>query len=157
MKPITSLFRVAVVGAIIASSFAAKASSIETSANPKVLESFENYFRDAAHVQWFSIGKDRLEAKFTVNEARETAFFDNQGELLAATRPVQVTDLPLQVSLEMIHEFPNSAVRYAVEYNSHGSTTYILTLESSSDWKTVRVNNTKEITVVKDLNKTFIK
>ncbi|HUX83867.1 MAG TPA: hypothetical protein VMV20_01450 [Chitinophagaceae bacterium] len=157
MNTFSSIIRFAATGAIIASSFAAKASSIEPTANSKALVSFENYFGNATQVKWFTIGTDKLEAKFMVNNVSETAFFDTRGNLLEVTRPIQVSDLPIQISLEMTREFPSSAVRYATEFSSGNSTVYVLILESSSDWKTVRVNNNKDFTLINDLKKIFIR
>ncbi len=157
MNTISSIIRLAATGAIIASSFAAKASSIEPTANSKALVSFENYFGSATQVKWFTLGTNRLEAKFMVNDVPETAYFDRSGDLLEVTRPVMVSGLPIQISLEMTREFPSSAIRYATEFSSGHSTVYVLTLESSSDWKTVSVNNNRDITLMKDLKKTFLR
>lgn len=156
MKLISSIFATAAALAITVSAFAAPASSGNEGASPKALQSFESHFRGASDVSWYTVGKNRAEAKFILNSAKETAYFDAQGDLLTIFRSIDVANLPMEINLEMASQFPESAVRYATEINTNGSTVYILTLESTHDWKTVSVRSNNEVTVIKDLQKTFI-
>ncbi|HVB02693.1 MAG TPA: hypothetical protein VNE41_03140 [Chitinophagaceae bacterium] len=156
MKKIKLMTTTAAILAFTVTSFAAQAYSPKPEMNAKSSISLEMYFRGASDVKWYPVTARRIEATFNIKNDRETAYFDEHGHLLLASRSIKVSDLPIQVSLEMTSQFPQSAVRYAREYTSDGSTMYILTLESLKDWKTVKVRDNRDITVIRDIRKIYI-
>lgn len=110
--------------------------------NKKVIESFEREFAGAANVTWYEGTKDNYVAKFTIKSSKVTAHFDNDGNLLATSRYITDSELPLNVITKLMKKYPDQNIHNVVEYDAEGATTYIITLESDTHWTTVRATAT---------------
>ena len=139
MKKLIAILTVAVV--VFTTSTANAFDGISIS-NKKVMESFEREFAGAANVTWYTGQKDNYVAKFTIKSSKVTAHFDNEGNLLATSRYITDSELPLNVITRLMKKYPDQNIHNIVEYDADGNTTYMITLENASHWTTVRATAT---------------
>lgn len=120
--------------------------------NKKVMESFNNQFAGAADVSWYST-PDKYVAKFTMKASKVTAHFDKEGNLLATSRYITDTELPLKVISRLMKKFPDQKIQNIVEYDAEGSTTYVITLESETHWTVLKADASGSLSTLKKLVK----
>lgn len=120
--------------------------------NKKVMDSFNKEFVGAEDVSWYST-KDKYVAKFTMRESKVTAHFDREGNLLATSRYISDSDLPLNVITRLMKKFPDQKIHSIVEYDANDNTTYVVTLESETHWTVLKAQSSGYITTLKKLKK----
>ncbi len=115
----------------------------EVKVNSKVLESFNSYFKNATEVDW-TVSQNFYKADFSLNGQYVAAYYDEAGQLVAITRNISSTQLPisLQANLKKGHE--QFWISDLFEVANEQGTTYYVTLEnadtklvlksSGSDW-----------------------
>ena len=139
MKKLIAILTVAVVVTFTTST--ANAFDGISISNKKVMESFEREFAGAANVTWYTGAKENYVAKFTIKSSKVTAHFDRDGNLLATSRYITDSELPLNVITKLMKKYPDQNIHNIVEYEAEGSTTYMITLESDSHWTTVKATD----------------
>lgn len=120
--------------------------------NRRVMDSFNREFAGAVNVSWYSTDKSHV-AKFTVKESKVTAHFDNEGRLLATSRYITDSDLPLKVMNRLVKKYPNQRINNVVEYEYEGLTTYVVTLESATHWTVLKAEPAGWLTTINKLRK----
>ncbi len=120
--------------------------------NKKVMDAFNKEFVGASDVSWYSTA-DKYVAKFTIKASKVTAHFDREGNLLATSRYITDTELPLNVVTRLMKKFPDQKIQNVVEYEAEGATTYVITLESESHWTVLKAASTGGLTTLKKLRK----
>ncbi|RPE13330.1 hypothetical protein EGT74_07320 [Chitinophaga lutea] len=120
--------------------------------NKKVMDAFNKEFVGASDVSWYSTA-DKYVAKFTIKASKVTAHFDRDGNLLATSRYITDTELPLNVITRLMKKFPDQKIQNVVEYEAEGATTYVITLESDSHWTVLKAASTGGLTTLKKLRK----
>ena len=107
--------------------------------HPAVLESFNNAFRNAEEVNWTE-SKEFYKAQFRLNCQHVFAFYAKNGSLIATTRNMLFTELPviLQTSLE---ELQNGYwITDLFELSNDEGTNYFITLENADTRLVLRSN-----------------
>ncbi|HEY6436764.1 MAG TPA: hypothetical protein VIY47_09240, partial [Ignavibacteriaceae bacterium] len=89
-KSILSLALMLMIG--LSSTFANNAEGV----NQKVMNSFKKEFANAKDVKW-EIGKEYVKATFTFNEQIMFAYYSENGEMLAMTRNIVSSQLPINL------------------------------------------------------------
>jgi len=89
-KSILSLALMLMIG--LSSTFANYAEGV----NQKVMSSFNKEFANAKDVKWES-GKDYVKATFTLNGQILFAYYSENGEMLAMTRNILSSQLPINL------------------------------------------------------------
>lgn len=120
--------------------------------NKKVMDAFNKEFAGAEDVSWYST-KDKYVAKFTIKASKVTAHFDSEGNLLATSRYITDSELPLSVITKLMKKFPDQKIHNVVEYDANDNTTYVITLESETHWTVLKAQPSGYVTTLKKLQK----
>jgi hypothetical protein len=83
-------------------------------------------------------GADYTRFTFKMSGIILTAFYSNQGELLAVTHNIPSTQLPLTLLMQVRHDFASYWISDLFELNSHGESNYYITLENADKTVTLR-------------------
>jgi hypothetical protein len=111
-------------------SLSAKSNPGDEPVSPVVLHSFNQSFAHAEDVNW-SVTREFYKAEFLLNCQYVFAFYSKDGSLIAATRNILFTELPviLQTNLK---ELKNGYwISDLFELSNENGTTYYLTLENA--------------------------
>lgn len=102
----------------------------EVKVNSQVLESFNSYFKNATEVDW-TVSQNFYKADFSLNGQYVAAYYDEAGQLVAITRNISSTQLPisLQANLKKGHE--DFWISDLFEVANEQGTTYYVTLENA--------------------------
>ena len=114
--------------AIAISSLAAFAG--EENVNAKVLNAFKQEFTNANQVEW-ATGNNFYRASFIYNNKHVFAYYDMEGELLALTRYLSSTDLPLNLQTGLKKNYADYWISDLFEVSKNESTAYYITLENA--------------------------
>ncbi|PSL49590.1 hypothetical protein CLV51_101924 [Chitinophaga niastensis] len=129
------------------------ASAYETSVNNRIKNTFDESFAGAKEVKWYTDDNKTFTAKFTMSNSKVTAFFNDDGTLLATSRYLQVDQLPLNVSSKLTKKYPGNSVYCVVEYTAGDNTVYFITLENENTWTTVKAERSGNMSTYSHLKK----
>ena len=117
----------------------------EQKVTARVLESFNGYFKNATEVDW-SVGENFYKANFSYNGQYVAAFYDAEGELLAITRNISSTQLPISLQTSLKKNYTDFWISDLFEVANEEGTSYYVTVEKGdtklvlkstcSDWIT---------------------
>jgi hypothetical protein len=101
-----------------------------TGVNQKVLNSFKKSFQTAEVVRWEM--KDNLYKVTFKNFDKELfAYYNADGEQVAVTRNIHISQLPLSLASELQNKFSQGWLTELFELSSNGETAYYATIECS--------------------------
>ena len=144
-KNILSLALVLIIG--LSSSFANYAEGV----NQKVISSFKKDFASAKDVKWES-GKEYIRATFTMNGQVLFAYYSETGEMLAMTRNILSSQLPINLQNDLRKEYSSFWITDLFEMAAGNETKYFVTLETTDNiivLKSVDAVNWEEFKKVK--------
>jgi hypothetical protein len=95
-----------------------------------VKESFCKEFVNAEAVQWENLAEFE-KAHFTMNGQILDAYFDTNGKLIAVTRNILSTELPIHLFAELNKEYSVYWITDLFEISAEGGTSYYITLQFS--------------------------
>ncbi|ULQ51850.1 hypothetical protein [Flavihumibacter fluvii] len=138
---------------IAAAAFASMASFANVDpVTGKVLEAFRASFADAKNVQWKSLDESGLfQATFNYQNSELSAFYSEDGEMVAVARYINKANLPIMVSKEINERYPDHAIQTVIERIANGSTTYHVTLNSPKSSLVVAVSPSGDFSVSKKI------
>jgi hypothetical protein len=113
-----------------------------------VSSSFQKQFRNAEEVQWSRVD-DYFKASFLFEGQYVTAFYEGNGHLVALTRNISTTQLPLGLGLSLKKNFQEFWVTELFECTWEEGTVYYLTLENGKESILMRSAGHSEWTRVK--------
>jgi hypothetical protein len=105
--------------------------------NGLIKASFKKDFRKAELIGLES-GKTFTRLTFRMNNMILFAFYTDNGDLLAVTRNIQSTQLPIQLLLELKRGYADYWISDLFELNTDGSNTYYVTVENADSKTTLR-------------------
>ena len=120
----------------ISTSFA----STKDDVNVTVTNSFKKDFAAAKEVKW-ETGRFFIKASFQLNNHVLYAYYNASGELLAVTRNIVSSQLPITQLVALNKNYRAYWITDLFELNADGQTTYYITLENA-DSKTVLKSTT---------------
>jgi len=123
-KSILSLALMLMIG--ISSTFANNAEGV----NQKVMSSFKKEFANAKDVKWES-GKEYVKATFTLNGQILFAYYSESGEMLAMTRNIVSSQLPINLLNDLKKDYSSFWITDLFEMAAGNETAYYVTLESA--------------------------
>jgi len=123
-KVLFSLALLLIVG--VGSSFANKIDNV----NQKVISSFQKDFAAAKDVKWES-SKDYAKATFNLNGAVMFAYYSESGEMIAMTRNIVSTQLPINLLTELKKDYSNYWISDLFEMATGNETAYYVTVENA--------------------------
>ena len=139
--------------ALLLSAHALFARPYETTVSEKMNSSFNESFFGATDVKWYTDDNKTFTAKFTMSHTKVTAFFGNDGTLLATSRYLKTEQLPLKVVNNLNKRYPDNSIYCVVEYTAGENTVYIVTLEGKTTWTTVKADRLGNMEVRSHLTK----
>lgn len=101
--------------------------------NRKVQEAFDREFDGAKDVNWAKVSQ-LYRAGFVQNGQYLFAFYNVEGELVATTRNIISTQLPLNLQAKMNKDYTGYWISDLVEMSTDSGTSWFLVLENA-DWK----------------------
>jgi hypothetical protein len=109
------------------SAFASDANNV----NEKIKTAFSKNFSRASDVKWEK-KEDFYFASFTVNNIQTEAAYNEDGELVAMSRKIELVQLPLALSLALNEKYPGYIfANNATETTYERQTNYYLTIANS--------------------------
>lgn len=102
----------------------------EVNVSDKVLKAFNTEFTAAKEVEW-SISKDFYKASFIYNGNYVYAFYGMDDELVAVTRNISPSDLPINLQTSIKKSYASYWVSDLFELNNETGTSYYITLENA--------------------------
>lgn len=123
-KGILSLALMLMIG--ITSTFAKNYEGV----NQRVISSFQREFTNAKDVKWES-SKEFAKATFSLNGQIMFAYYSEEGQLLAMTRNIQSSQLPINLLNNLKKDYNSFWITDLFEMASGNETAYYVTLESS--------------------------
>ncbi len=107
-------------------------------------ESFNNTFRNASEINW-STTSNLYKVNFNLNGQYIAAFYDAEGKMIAMTRNISSTQLPIALQTSLKSYQDKYWISDLFEVGDDSGTTYYITLEnadtklilksaSNSDW-----------------------
>jgi len=125
-KIILSMALMLMIG--VSSTFANDAEGV----NQKVINSFKKEFANAKDVKWES-GKEYVKATFSLNGQILFAYYSEGGDMLAMTRNIQASQLPINLLNSVKRDFGSYWISDLFEMATGNETAYFVTLESASE------------------------
>ncbi len=123
----------------------------DTVVAPNILQSFQKTFSNAKEVVW-STGKDLYKAEFVYSSQYITAYYDADGNMLALTKNILSTQLPLLLENSLKENYGDYWIADVVEFSTEEGTSYYATLENA-DGKVVLKSSQNNWTVNKKIKK----
>lgn len=123
-KGILSLALMLMIG--ITSTFAKNYEGV----NQRVISSFQREFTNAKDVKWES-SKEFAKATFSLNGQIMFAYYSEEGQLLAMTRNIQSSQLPINLLNNLKKDYNSFWITDLFEMASGNETAYYVTLEST--------------------------
>jgi carbamoylphosphate synthase large subunit len=148
MKKITTILTAALM---LCAVFAFAADKDNVTA--KVKASFVKDFSAAADVSWEK-QNDFYLAKFTINQLEVNAAYNEAGELVATSRSIETSLLPLNVSMEVAKKYEGYTVSpKSMELNYEGTTRYYLYVENDKQVLKLKCSGSGNIEVERKTKK----
>jgi hypothetical protein len=116
----------------VATSFAAN-----TIDNGSVNASFRKDFKQAELLS-SDAGRNYTKFTFKMNGAILSAFYNENGELLALTHNIKSSELPINLLLQIKRDHADSWITDCFELDANGTASYYITLENANTKLTLR-------------------
>jgi hypothetical protein len=147
MKKLTVILS-ALILAISASAF-----TKDVTVSEKVKIAFKKTFSEATDIYWKKINEYYL-ANFKMDSQNLSAAFDEDGQLVSASRGVYLTELPLTISLALKNQFDNYNLEPVVtEVIGGGETNYYIKAENEKRTVTIKATTYGDLSIVKKARK----
>jgi hypothetical protein len=118
--------------------------------NPRVQNALKTEFAEAANVNWEKIGDGELfHASFTLYGDQVSAWFDNNGSLVATGRTVDVSAMSLLAQRRFRDRYSEYAISGVVEYIKDGELSYIVTAYNQKQTIVVQLFANGSSTIIK--------
>jgi hypothetical protein len=131
-------------------SFTSFAKDIDVTSS--VLESFNSSFKNATEVTWTTVDS-YYKANFFFNGQYISAFFDAEGHMLAISRNITSSQLPLSLQFSLKKEYSNLWISDLFEISGDEGTYYCITLENGDSKTILKSNGSAAWTVFKKMSK----
>lgn len=113
---------------MISSAFANPADGI----NDKAISSFNQEFALASNAKW-EAKNDFSKVTFTLNSQVMFAYYGGNGELIAVTRNISSTQLPLNLLTRLKRDYQSGWITDLFEISNSADTSYYITLEDGDN------------------------
>ncbi len=117
----------------------------DSKVDSRVLKSFQSSFKNATEVDW-TVTNNFYKANFSLNGQYVAAYFDGSGNMMAITRNISSTQLPISLQTNLKNNYEGFWISDLFEVANEEGTTYYVTVEnadtklilrsSSADWAT---------------------
>ena len=135
---------------ITASSFASDHNDKDVA--PAALKSFQTNFKTATEVYW-SVSENVYKANFSLNGQQASAYYDATGFLIALTRNISSTQLPITLQASLKNNYDCYWISDLVEMANEDGTSYYITLETADTRLVLKSNGTANWSTYKKVRK----
>jgi hypothetical protein len=119
----------------------------------KVKAAFEKDFKNAENVNWKKTDEFYF-ASFKLNNVDIDAAYNESGELIAASKSIAISALPMQVFLALTEKYKDYALpENVVEFTYSGETNYYITVSNEKRILKLKCNTSGNIAVEKKIKK----
>jgi hypothetical protein len=115
----------------VLSSFLAQAAGGADKVSPAAIRSFEATFSKAESVTW-AVSEGMYKVSFNVAGRYAFAYYDEEGNMLAVTRHLSPTELPMVLLAKIKQKYNQYWVSELIEVSNEGGTNYYITLEDAA-------------------------
>lgn len=112
----------------------------EEKISPQVLKSFKTTFENAREVDW-SESASLYKVHFEFSGQYITAFYEKEGNLLAVTRNITATQLPVTLQAAFNKDYEQYWITDLFEVSTDGGTEYYLTVENADSKLVLKASN----------------
>ncbi|RYY85457.1 MAG: hypothetical protein EOO15_16985 [Chitinophagaceae bacterium] len=138
---------------ILIASFTTLLSNARTlEVTPAVLHSFQSTFGNAKEVSWNS-SNELYTARFTLDGQHINAYYSGEGDLIALTRNVTISQLPVLLQANLKKESKSAWITEIFEYANNEGTFYYATLENADMKITLRSSDNSEWSIYRKVDK----
>jgi hypothetical protein len=116
-----------------------KSQATEIKVSPVVIRSFNSEFVNASEVKW-TVADLYYKAEFIFSGQYVTAYYDENGQLIAVARNISSHELPLSLQKNLNKFYTNYWITNLFELTDESGTNYYLTLENADTRMTLRSN-----------------
>ena len=134
MKQIFALTAALLLTLGVTTSFAAN-----TTGNEEATTSFRKDFKQAELLAT-DAGKDYTKITFKMNGVILSAFYNEKGELLAVTHNISASQLPINLLLQIKHNYTECWISDCFEIDANGTSSYYITVENANTKLTLHSN-----------------
>ena len=121
----------------------------EGTVTAKIKSSFEKTFESASDVTWTNSDGFYF-VKFRINDQVLEAAFDEEGQLLGASRFIALSQLPLNIELALKNQYAGYTLGESVnELTTDGQASYYISAENSKHRLTIKAGPSGVLTVTK--------
>jgi hypothetical protein len=120
----------------ISSSFATPTDDINSQVKASFLKDFQK-----AELMGSEVGKQFTKLTFKMNDMVMFAFYSDNGELLAVTRNIKTSQLPIQLLLQLKKDYNDYWTSDLFELNGEDLNNYYITVENADKKITLRSTN----------------
>lgn len=113
----------------------------DTKVSSKVEASFKNSFKTATEVAW-TAGENFYRADFSMNGQVVAAYYNEAGEMMALTRNMSITQLPLSLQTSLKKAQEGYWISSLFEVANEDGTSYYVTLENGDNKITLKSTGT---------------
>jgi hypothetical protein len=136
---IKAAFALACALTLSSASFAASASSTTGDDNKEIKASLAHDFSGAELVST-EVRDSYTKVVFKLNEQVMTAFYSNNGELMAVTRNIVSSQLPMSLLMNLKNHYSEYWITDLFEMSQDEQSSYYVTVENSDSRTTLRSN-----------------
>ena len=102
----------------------------EEAVSKQALNAFKQEFAGATDAAW-TVGSNYYKVTFSLNDQKLFAYYNSQGDFLAATRYISSLQLPLSLQTSLKRSYNNYWISDLFEVAKNDGTSYYVTLETA--------------------------
>jgi hypothetical protein len=121
----------------------------DSKVDSRVLKSFETSFKNATEVDW-TVTNNFYKAKFSLNGQYVAAYFDASGNMMAITRNIGSTQLPISLQTNLKNNYEGLWISDLFEVANEEGTTYYVTVENADTKLILKSSNSDWVTYQKE-------
>jgi len=121
----------------------------DSKVDSRVLKSFETSFKNATEVDW-TVTNNFYKAKFSLNGQYVAAYFDGSGNMIAITRNISSTQLPISLQTNLKNNYEGFWISDLFEVANEEGTTYYVTVENADTKLILKSSNSDWVTYQKE-------
>ena len=105
--------------------------------SPRAVKSFNKSFKNATEVKW-TVTDSYFKADFALNGQYVSAFYNEDGSMIALTRNLSSLQLPIALQADLKNNYDCYWISNVLEVANEEGTSYYITLETADEQLTLK-------------------